>query len=152
MPESKMYRHCRTVYERMLEEADKDSNGNNIYRGFLSILVRDDLHLPIPYYTTIKQTLEQLGCIEQLKRGGGTTYSEWRLFFPPDQHLFEQSRSLIQRRKMSSMAMIEQSITALNNRLVEVERQVAWLLKEVADGNSLMGGSESLPEMQDTGT
>jgi hypothetical protein len=139
MQESKMFEHCRTVYEGMLA-VSAEGNGTHVYRGFLSTLIHRELGLPLSYYTEIKGVLEQLGCIEQVKRGGGTTPSEWKLYGPPDPYLFEQIRGPTQRRRAGSISMMEQSILSLNTRLIEVERQVALLIEEVrSSGNRHMG-------------
>lgn len=120
----------------MEDDALKVAGEGLIYTGYFSVLVQQDMNLPVPYYTEIKGSLVRLGCIEQLHRGGGKTPSVWKLYFPPEPHLFEQSRlqNGVQRRRPASITRLEQSILLLNNRLLEVEKVVARLLKEVSSG------------------
>lgn len=140
MAQSKMYDHALRVYNRMIEQADATEDGDIIYRGFLSNLFQQELKLPLPYYSIIKRALEELGCIEQQKRGGGTSPSEWRLYFSPDPLLFEQLMVLDSgRRRQLPRNRLEQTIASMNSRLSEVERQVAVLLKESENGNSHLG-------------
>src|SRR5215216_6548561 len=117
MAQSKMFDHCLRVYESMLSQSEVEDD-DIVYRGFLSVLFQQELNLPVPYYTPVKRKLEELGCIEQQKRGGGKTPSEWRLFYPPDPNLFDQSMMLDAGRRKPTRHSLESTISHMNERLI----------------------------------
>ena len=144
MAQSKMFDHCLRVYEHMLSQSEVDEDGT-VYRGFLSVLFAQELKLPVPYYTPVKRTLEELGCIEQQKRGGGKTRSEWRLYYPPDPNLFDHAKLFdVGRRKNSSRSSLELAVATLHTRLIEVEHQLDLLTREVHDADYRLGDSQQV--------
>lgn len=144
MAQPKTYEHCLAVYVQMESQA-VTIDDELIYTGFFSSLVQKELNLPTPYYTKIKNILEDLGCIEQRRRGGGRTRSEWILHYPPDPYLFDQVQVLdVGRRRRTSQDELDATITGLNTRLVEVERQLSQLQREVRDAHSRLGNSKQV--------
>lgn len=114
-----------------MESESVTIDGEQIYKGHLSVMMRDQLGLPTPYYSFIKNTLEHdLHCIEQQKRGGGTALSEWRLLIPPDRLLFEQIDPDKRPAKSGNTQMLLQSVASLSARVLELERQVMLLTKQ----------------------
>src|SRR5690242_10755198 len=86
------FAHCKTLYEAMLAEAARvpdpeqpteDNAGMIVYTGYLTKLVTQQLRFSVPYYTSLRHHLARMGCIKQLKRGGGSAPSEWLLIKEP---------------------------------------------------------------------
>lgn len=89
---SAMYIHCRKVYDLMFERATRQKADGEIdiivYEGMLTRLVTDDLGLPVPYYTALRRALLGMGCVRQLRRGGGPSPSQWELLVTPTLELW----------------------------------------------------------------
>jgi hypothetical protein len=82
-----MYEHCCKAYKAMLAAAHK-SGEDVIYEGFITALFTQELHLSVPYFSSIRKNLQDMGCIRQLKRGGGSARSIWLLVTEPTEELF----------------------------------------------------------------
>jgi hypothetical protein len=113
-PTPVMFDHCLTVYKKMAEEATDD-----LYEGFSTKLVQS-CGLPSPYYTAVMRRLKEMGCIEQLRRGGGNAVSVWKLIRPPTEFLFD-AIDLSNRRKPTRYDSVEQKVRDLNARVLEME-------------------------------
>ena len=102
-PTPALFDHAVRVYEEMLkrsskdyltmtnEEAaalDADPQQVDVYEGHLTRLFAD-LNIANPYYTKIMNTLVELGCVEQLRRGGGKAQSKWVLCKAPVEDIFK---------------------------------------------------------------
>ena len=61
-----------------------------VYEGFLSRLMFEELGIPVPAYGKVLGVLKDMGCISQLRRGGGSSPSRWVLWKDPDLELFYQ--------------------------------------------------------------
>lgn len=109
-----MFDHCLTVYSKMAEEAT-----DGLYEGFSTKLVQS-CGLPSPYYTAVMRRLKEMGCIEQIRRGGGNAVSVWKLLTPPTEALFE-AINLSARRRPTRYDGIEQQVRDLNRRMIEIE-------------------------------
>lgn len=131
-----LFLHCVAAYEAMLNQAhylntDELCAGGAgystrqdilIYEGFLTQLVQKDLSLSVPYYTSIRKSLIDMGCIRQLKRGGGTAPSQWELIYEPTFEAFESATpSKIPKQTKEEATM--QQIQALSNRIGVLEKQ-----------------------------
>jgi hypothetical protein len=81
-----LYEHARNVYAEMVKQAKyvRRSDGVEllVYEGHLTQLFKK-LRLSTPYYTTLKNRLIDMNCIEQIKRGGGSATSQWVLWNQP---------------------------------------------------------------------
>lgn len=62
-----------------------------VWEGFLTRFITEELHLSVPYYSSVTQALKRMGCIRQLRRGGGTSPSQWELITEPTPALFEHA-------------------------------------------------------------
>ena len=92
---SAMYRHTVNVYNAMKSEAKPQTFNGDIksdesvtqlvYTGFPTTLISQRLNLPVPYYSTIRRALLDMGCVEILQRGGGGTPSQWILYKDPSE-------------------------------------------------------------------
>jgi len=119
-----MFQHCLLVYNTMMEQSVQGPDSMpSVYRGYLTHLIRDELNLPLPYYTIIKRTLEQLGCIDQIKRGGGPQPSEWLLLHALDPLAYAQLQ--YNEVRTSRLDVLEQAVASMNQRLGKVERILA---------------------------
>jgi hypothetical protein len=124
-----MYEHAVRVYGAMAEKAKPDDDGLLVYDGHLTGLFRM-LRLSIPYYTTIKNRLIAMGCIEQLRRGGGSGTSRWVLWKTPE---LEEWRSVAPARAQrgSKTAQQDQAIRSLAERVTTLEAQMALMIERL---------------------
>lgn len=84
---SAIYQHCCRVYATMMGratrvQADGGSTEMVVYEGALTQLFVD-LELSVPYYTSVMSKLKAMACVRQLRRGGGTSPSQWELLQEP---------------------------------------------------------------------
>jgi hypothetical protein len=87
-----LWEHALKTYETMHRQAKQEvveGEKATVYEGFLSRLIRDDLGIAIPYYGKILRVLSKMGCIAQIKRGGGNSPSRWILFKGPSREEFD---------------------------------------------------------------
>lgn len=146
-----LFEHCVNTYRVMLAEAkpvtqmgtaltaaerggetvvDLQGHGNEImvYEGFFTQLVTSKLNLSVPYYTTVRRALMNMGCIRQLKRGGGTSPSQWELIYEPTLDAFMNQQPKREKSHTKTDAMREE-LSSLKIRVGEVEDQVQDLLE-----------------------
>ena len=120
-PTPVMFDHCVAVYERMVEEASDEGDEGLVYEGHLTKLFQD-LNKPGPYYTTVMNYLRNMGCAEQIRRGGGSSMSRWKLITAPTEDAFN-SFIAMRRPKRGKVASLEQQIRDLNRRVLRLESQ-----------------------------
>jgi len=130
-----LYEHAVRVYNAMLKGAKTEDilNGQAeamVYEGHLTKLFRS-LHLPVPYYVSIKNQLAGMKCIEQLRRGGGTTPSKWILWGPPDLEAWKVYRPTKARRGNATQMQAGQ-IKDLHDRVTKLEGIVEYLMRREA--------------------
>jgi len=132
-----MFQHCAEVYDRMLQEAKPKTVNESeqivlmIWEGFLTRLITQDLRHSVPYYTAITQALRSMGCIEQIRRGGGSAPSQFVLHKAPTAELWSESSTAFpsSRKTTGKVNAIEQQIRTLNTRLNNVEVMQEQLMK-----------------------
>jgi hypothetical protein len=88
----KLFDWALSVYDAMhrastMQEIVEGNPPVRVYEGHLTNLCRD-LDMPNPYYTKIMKALKELGCVEQLRRGGGSAMSRWILIKAPESGQF----------------------------------------------------------------
>jgi hypothetical protein len=98
-----MFDHCSRVYAAMFDAATPEEIGEitdaaraqgktldtrMVWEGHLT-RVFNQLELSTPYYTSVMNHLKRMGCVEQLRRGGGTQTSKWQLHYEPTLELYE---------------------------------------------------------------
>lgn len=129
--------HSCTVYRAMLAEATTDEEtGQKVYEGHLTRLFAG-LRFSTPYYTVIKNAMVAMGCIEQVRRGGGGGLSKWILWTEPSIDLWAQ-RSLTKSHRATKQDMQQQQIRDLGKRMEALEVKIdAFIasLKTVIDRN-----------------
>jgi DNA-binding transcriptional regulator PaaX len=126
-----LFDHCITVFEEMMSEAtpelDHDpaaetpATGYMIWTGHTTQLFAR-LGLSTPYYTTVMDRLKKMGCVEQIKRGGGNALSKWRLVRPPEEEFFHAAERM-KKPTQGSHAALEQQVRSLSIRLSSLEQQ-----------------------------
>jgi hypothetical protein len=135
-----LYDHCMEIFEEMEREAvpeeekvvlegdevtpDHESiegTGYMIWTGHTTHLF-SRLGKATPYYTSVMDALKKMGCVEQLKRGGGNSMSKWRLVRKPEEEFFHEA----EKRKsptQGSQKALEQQVRAMNIRITALEDQ-----------------------------
>lgn len=125
-----LFIHCVSIYNKMLEKStrvivDNDPESKMIvYEGFLTHLVSGQA-LSVPYYTFCRRALIDMGCIRQVKRGGGRSPSQYEMIKAPTPELFfETSPKDIKDSNLGrkgEVAMLKQQIADLNGRMFILE-------------------------------
>jgi hypothetical protein len=94
-----------------------------IYEGYLTKLIQQDLHLSVPYYTSVTKALINMGCIRQLRRGGGSSPSQWEMIYEPTEEAYLKAMPSKQP-KQTRDSQNEEQIATIVRRLVALEDQV----------------------------
>ncbi len=126
-----MWKHCNTVYDAMLEESELRvvfGEQHTIWEGYFTKLFRR-LHLTVPMYSTVTKELMGMGCIRQLRRGGGPAKSVWLMLKAPNLTDFNsvKAQSAITEKgntKKRAFEIMQGQINDLNRRLQLVESAV----------------------------
>lgn len=116
------------VYEYMKDhsivtELPRQSNKGDIlpsvrvWKGFTTKTFAE-LGIPQPYYGKILRALTEMGCIQQLRRGGRTSPSEWAVFkTEPDLEVFEKLEPAPLTKTTTSIDRLNQSIADIREAL-----------------------------------
>jgi hypothetical protein len=125
-----MWDHIQDVFKQMSDRAEDepvfDSEVNNdaerkVYTGHLTSLFAE-LQKPAPYYTDIMTALKAMGCVEQLRRGGGSAESKWIICYAPTEEgylAYLNNRS--SGKKPGKVEILEQQIRTLMGRVQSIE-------------------------------
>lgn len=135
-----LYLHCVSTYNQMLltaqvrttSEPGKDSAEARevvVWEGMLTSLITGELNLSIPYYTSVTRALKRMGCIRQLRRGGGTSPSQWELIRDPTPELFEKAEPRKEKRT-DKYSLMQEQLTSMNRRLLKLEVALANIIEE----------------------
>jgi hypothetical protein len=117
---------------RMHEEGEEDTSSMiMVYEGFFTQLVTSQLNLSVPYFTSVRKALINMGCIRQLKRGGGTSPSQWELIYEPTLEAFMNQQPKREKKPTKDVVMQEQ-IDRLNSRVADLEGQMETILEGLA--------------------
>jgi hypothetical protein len=129
-----VFEHARIVYREMQDHASRKSldSGESVivYEGRLTKLICEDLRYSVPYYTSIRKALQTMGCIRQLRRGGGSTPSQWELITEPTRELFFAHEEALRdvnvgkRAVASQIADLENEVGSLKQRLRDVQSRL----------------------------
>lgn len=137
-----LYLHCVNVYNRMLQEArvvtdvGDGSEPMVVWEGMLTALITSKMNLSVPYYTHVTRSLKKMGCIRQLKRGGGTAPSLWELITDPTPELFAEldNNPTQQARKTTDrFSLLQQQVIDQNRRLLVLERAFEKIIEEAVN-------------------
>ena len=149
VPVSQNYRYCSNVYRVMKKESFHHAESNQIiWEGFFTKLITEDLGLSVPYYSTIRRELIRMECIRQLRRGGGSSPSQWALLREPTEELWHNSPA----KRMQTNSKQEQNagqIGDLIKRLEILEQHMEVIIAALADGSAKVPFDE--PKRQGAG-
>jgi hypothetical protein len=145
-----IFGHTCSVYEAMFERATRvpiDGLENQymvVYEGRLVNLVTQELYLSVPYYSRVTQLLKKMGCARQLKRGGGSSNSQWELVKEPT---LEDYLALVEKEpdlgktggaaqrgpKAAEFEALSQQVRDLHKLYLEVKQQNDQILQFLKD-------------------
>jgi hypothetical protein len=136
-----LYLHCLTTYRAMLASATAkvvfdgaageagEEKTIIVWEGMLTQFITGELHLSVPYYTKITQALKRMGCVQQLKRGGGTAPSIWELITEPTEELYK-NKLAPKKKGVGKDYQFQQQLDDMNRRISIMERAFAKLIDE----------------------
>ena len=130
-----LFEHAVKVFELMwkrskpeqLSASSSDGKTVRVYEGHYTKLF-DELLLSVPYYTSIKNQLVGMGCIEQLRRGGGNATSRWILWKPPELEAWK-AYTPRKARRGNATQMIQGNVKDLHDRVTRLEELVEFLMR-----------------------
>jgi hypothetical protein len=148
-----LFGHCQNVWRRMSSrstivrapDGDDDDDGPSndgdmiVYEGNLTALITGELNLSVPYYSKCTRALKDMGCIKQLRRGGGASPSQWELIEEPtletwNKYIHGENGDKVQARRRPTRAdQQDQQIRALSERVDKLEQDMKTLLKGLAN-------------------
>ncbi len=147
VPVSQNYRYCVDTYNRMkataqtftseqvgsgMRETDRPMT---VWEGFFTKLITEDLGLSVPYFTTIRRELVRMECIRQLRRGGGSSPSQWELLQEPTEDLWHTAPAKRSQTNSKQDANAGQ-IGDLIRRVETLESHMQVLLQALTEGNA----------------
>lgn len=134
-----LFLHCLTVYNMMVQEATLVSSDTEdemlVWTGMLTNLITGQCNLSIPYYTKITKALKEMGSIRQLKRGGGTTPSQWELLVVPTADLYD-GRTPPKLVPVGRYEQLRGQLNALSDRVNFLEKALAKFLEEAQEAKN----------------
>lgn len=134
-----MFEHTVRTYREMLQEA-KGVGDVIVYEGFLVNLVTQKVRLSVPYYGRIRSLLIDMGCVRQLKRGGGTAPSQWELITEPTEEAFKRCYD-------PEKTTGQTKLGRANERIADLEVQVSQLKTQVGDINQFLADKYGTEEV-----
>jgi hypothetical protein len=124
----------------------KSDEGHDIvvYEGFTTGLFQE-LELSIPYYTKVLRHLKAMGCVRQLRRGGGSAMSRWELIKEPNFLDYEAAAVQVDMKApaVSKQSVADQMIADLNVRVEALEEWQIAIMTALRNGgvDGIMGRS-----------
>lgn len=114
----KLFDHCCNVFDAMRQQAKAEKQGPDkqhvlVFTGYTTRLFQQ-LQLPGPYYSSVLQRLQAMGCIAQLSRGGGSAPSRWSLLDDPTLEQFQATEPEHKQTRLDALeervALLEQAV------------------------------------------
>lgn len=140
-----LFIHCKNTYRAMLEEStevqfDNDSKGI-VYEGKLTALITEKLYLSVPYYTKIRAALIAMGCMKQLRRGGGSAPSQWELYYEPTLKLYDKyvrseqlaDKEAAEQKKNELAPASQQQIKDLQRQINDLDETLRFIVKALPE-------------------
>lgn len=121
-----LYQHCCLIYtamDQLAKDVEREGQTVRVYEGFLTRLFEKN-RLATPYYTSVMAELQRMDCVRQLRRGGGSSPSEWMLLQAPSPTLWEMKSSRPRGKRKNRRAEANDEYM---QRLNDLKRQVDWL-------------------------
>lgn len=120
---SQVFRNCADVYDLMRKEskelqAEAGAPPMHVWEGFFTKLITDRMGFSVPYYSSIRSNLMRMGCIRQLRRGGGSSPSQWQLLREPTEQLWYDAPQ----RKSPNASKQEETLHQLADLIRRIER------------------------------
>lgn len=135
-----LYEHCVRAYNALMQEAvyvavaDEVNGGKKqivVWEGMFTAFITTQLNLSTPYFTSIRRELIRMGCIRQLRRGGGSSQSLWELLRTPTLELFNHERpKRTQAIAQDRFTGLQSQITALEGRIARLEQALRGIIEE----------------------
>ena len=128
------------------------SIGFHVFTGKVTQVFASDSNLSQPYYGQVKTLLEDMGCIQQIQRGGGGAPSIWALLKEPRLEDYEKLDSNKPRRISTGqdvvaqfgvrLASTEQAVRELASAVGLLSEQVRVHLNDHGTETSLIAGDD----------
>lgn len=114
-----IFNHMAAMYNELESRAEPHENGTLKFEGAKTDAFRA-LGVSQGYYTTIFDSLTEMGCIEQIRRGSGGQGSVILLHHPPE---FDEYVSIYRTRltRPSPLDTIRQQVKDMQRRLPEID-------------------------------
>lgn len=137
-----MWGHTLRVFEAMHENAsvekhqiggNKESTDVLVWEGYTTKLT-GELGIPVPYYGQILDSLQRLGSIQQVRRGGGNAQSRWMVFGPPElKDWLLVQEEIKPRPRANRQSTLEQKVADIEERLqgLDVVKAIAELQSQI---------------------
>lgn len=133
-PTPTLFEHCVTVYKEMEAQARDEGDDGLIYEGHTTKLF-NQLGLSAPYYTAVLTRLKRMNCVIQLRRGGGSATSRWRLVNMPEEDSFLSFEKTNVARS-GKWAATEQNVRSAHRRIDELTEMLNTLAEMVEELNA----------------
>lgn len=147
LPVSQNFRYCVDTYAKMKATAQtftSEQAGASmrqlarpmvVWEGFFTKLITEEMGLSVPYYTVVRRELIRMECIRQLRRGGGSSPSQWELLREPTEELWHSAPP----KRMLTNSKQDQTqgqVGDLNKRVERLEQHMEVLIAALADGST----------------
>lgn len=140
--ESELMSKCKALYEAM-EANTQESPEGIFWIGALTTLLKN-VSGPgaSSNYSQVVGALTDMGCIEQIRKGGGKAPSAWRLLHPPDSSLVTLIKGKRSSHRSSKAEQVDQEIATLNQRINNLERELRAVVKYLEEQRKASKESE----------
>jgi hypothetical protein len=119
-----VFHHCVELFKVLTVQAE-EVEGRQIWTGYMTHIIKDELNLSVPYYTSILNAMKRMGCIEQLQRGGSSTPSKWLLLAEPTEEVYNSPAVRRSAKNPGRLDQLEGMLFDLNTRLERLETLIA---------------------------
>ncbi len=145
-PAPKLLEHIGRVFEQMRAEAKSEQvRGKHVlvWEGHTTKLFAQ-LRMPTPYYSSVLRRLQDMKCIEQLSRGGGSAESRWALLDDPTREAFDSTGP---RQGKTRLSLVEKQVSTLQmgqetlmDRIARLEHESGFSTTEMEHETRLAAG------------
>lgn len=103
-----------------------------VWEGMFTKLITVQCRLAVPQYSKVRSALLRMGCIKQLRRGGGGSPSQYELIYEPTYEAFMnqiEPKVPVQTKE----SQVDDLILNLNTRVAELEEWQTNINEALAD-------------------
>lgn len=124
-----LYDRCVTIYNALYEQSQVAHEGR-VFTGLVSNIFAEH-KLSLGYYTPVMQRLRDMGCIEQIRRGGGGKPSVYMIYSAPTIGAYEDSKNRPSKasREEAKTSQLQSTVVLLSQRVGALESQLAILIE-----------------------